>query len=151
MANVSGHPTVWSRETGALEKRDVWTALRRGFRGRCPRCGASGSNRQLGLFYRGVVRSPIRAHTTGAARISQIVLDRVVRAIGATPQEGRTIVFTDSRDDAAGTAAGVELNHFRDLVRQLATAELERTDTPLAILRRAAAEASVEWATKEEE
>jgi len=106
--------------------------------GRCPRCGASGSNRQLGLFYRGVVRSPIRAHTTGSARVVQIVLDRVVRSIGATPGEGRTIVFTDSRDDAAGTAAGVELNHFRDLVRQLATAELERTDSPLALLRRAA-------------
>jgi uncharacterized protein (DUF983 family) len=39
MENVSGHPIVWSRETGALEKRDVWTALKRGFRGRCPRCG----------------------------------------------------------------------------------------------------------------
>ena len=39
MANVSGDPIVWSRETGALEKRDVWTALKRGFRGRCPRCG----------------------------------------------------------------------------------------------------------------
>jgi uncharacterized protein (DUF983 family) len=39
MANVSGHPVVWSRETGAAEKRDVWTALKRGFRGRCPRCG----------------------------------------------------------------------------------------------------------------
>jgi DEAD/DEAH box helicase domain-containing protein len=107
---------------------------------RCPRCGASGSNRQLSLFYRGVVRSPIRAHTTGAARVTQIVLDRLVRSIGATPQEARTIVFTDSRDDAAGTAAGVELNHFRDLVRQLATGELERTDTPLALLRRAAAQ-----------
>jgi uncharacterized protein (DUF983 family) len=39
MENVSGHPIVWSRETGTLEKRDVWTALKRGFRGRCPRCG----------------------------------------------------------------------------------------------------------------
>ena len=39
MANVSGHPIVWSRETGALEKRNVWTALKRGFRGRRPRCG----------------------------------------------------------------------------------------------------------------
>jgi uncharacterized protein (DUF983 family) len=39
MENVSGHPIVWSRETGATEKRDVWTALKRGFRGRCPRCG----------------------------------------------------------------------------------------------------------------
>lgn len=108
--------------------------------GRCPRCGATGANRQLALFYRGIVRSPIRAHTTGAARISQIVIDRVVRSIGATPEEGRTIVFTDSRDDAAGTAAGVELNHFRDLVRQLATAELEGAEAPLTVLRRAAAE-----------
>lgn len=39
MANVSAPPIVWSRETAALEKRDVWTALKRGFRGRCPRCG----------------------------------------------------------------------------------------------------------------
>ena len=30
-------------------------------------------------------------------------------------------------------------NHFRDLVRQLATAELERTDSPLSLLRRASA------------
>lgn len=39
MENVSAHPIVWSRETGAAEKRNVWTALKRGFRGRCPRCG----------------------------------------------------------------------------------------------------------------
>src|SRR3981189_2421164 len=32
-------PTVWTRETGAIEKRDVWTAMKRGFRSRCPRCG----------------------------------------------------------------------------------------------------------------
>ena len=39
METVSAHPIVWSRDTGATEKRDVWTALKRGFRGRCPRCG----------------------------------------------------------------------------------------------------------------
>jgi uncharacterized protein (DUF983 family) len=30
---------IWSRETGLVEKRDVWAAMKRGFRGRCPRCG----------------------------------------------------------------------------------------------------------------
>jgi uncharacterized protein (DUF983 family) len=30
---------TWTRQTGLIEKRDVWTALKRGFRGRCPRCG----------------------------------------------------------------------------------------------------------------
>jgi uncharacterized protein (DUF983 family) len=30
---------VWTRETGLTEKRDVWTSIKRGLRGRCPRCG----------------------------------------------------------------------------------------------------------------
>src|SRR5271154_1653780 len=30
---------IWTRDTGLAEKRDVWTALKRGFRSRCPRCG----------------------------------------------------------------------------------------------------------------
>jgi uncharacterized protein (DUF983 family) len=39
METVGAHQIVWSRDTAATEKRDVWTALKRGFRGRCPRCG----------------------------------------------------------------------------------------------------------------
>lgn len=104
----------------------------------CPRCDTRGTNRDTGLFLRGVVRSPIRAHTTGAARVTQIVLDRVVRSISDDPRAGRTIVFTDSRDDAAGSAAGIELNHFRDLVRQLVTRQLEAHESPIALLRASA-------------
>ena len=39
METVSDRPIVWSQETAAKEKRDVWQAIKRGFRGRCPRCG----------------------------------------------------------------------------------------------------------------
>ena len=39
METVSPRPTVWSQETALKDKRDVWTAMKRGFRGRCPRCG----------------------------------------------------------------------------------------------------------------
>jgi uncharacterized protein (DUF983 family) len=39
METLSAHPIVWSRDTAPVEKRDVWAALKRGFRGRCPRCG----------------------------------------------------------------------------------------------------------------
>ena len=49
---------------------------------------------------------------------------RLVRSMGGTPAESRTILFTDSRDDAARTAAGVARNHFRDLVRHNADAIL---------------------------
>lgn len=39
METVGAATTVWTRETAAGEKRDLWSAMKRGFRGRCPRCG----------------------------------------------------------------------------------------------------------------
>jgi uncharacterized protein (DUF983 family) len=39
METVSTATKVWTRDQAIAEKRDVWTALKRGFRGRCPRCG----------------------------------------------------------------------------------------------------------------
>jgi uncharacterized protein (DUF983 family) len=39
MESLSARPVVWTRETAIAERRNVWTALKRGFRGRCPRCG----------------------------------------------------------------------------------------------------------------
>src|SRR3979411_3192477 len=35
----SAHAKVWPEDSAPEAKRDVWTALRRGLRGRCPRCG----------------------------------------------------------------------------------------------------------------
>ena len=39
METVSTATTVWTRDTVRGEKRDLWTAMKRGFRCRCPRCG----------------------------------------------------------------------------------------------------------------
>ena len=39
MVTASTATTVWTRDSVKGEKRDVWTAMRRGFRCRCPRCG----------------------------------------------------------------------------------------------------------------
>jgi len=39
MDTVNPATTVWTRETATGEKRDVWGSIKRGFRGRCPRCG----------------------------------------------------------------------------------------------------------------
>jgi len=38
METMSPANKIWSREAGAAEKRNLWSALTRGFRGRCPRC-----------------------------------------------------------------------------------------------------------------
>ncbi|MCZ4499986.1 MAG: rhlE 2 [Marmoricola sp.] len=85
---------------------------------RCPRCDSSGYNPGE-KFFAGDVRSSIRAHTSGAAQSTQLYLSQLVRSLGETPAESRTIVFTDSRDDAARTAAGIGLNHYRDVIRQM--------------------------------
>jgi uncharacterized protein (DUF983 family) len=39
MESMSAATKVWTRDSAPAEKRDVWTAMKRGFRGRCPRCG----------------------------------------------------------------------------------------------------------------
>jgi uncharacterized protein (DUF983 family) len=39
MVTASTATKVWTREAAIAEKRDVWTSIKRGFRGRCPRCG----------------------------------------------------------------------------------------------------------------
>jgi uncharacterized protein (DUF983 family) len=40
MESMSAHAKmVWAPESSPADKRNVWTALKRGWRGRCPRCG----------------------------------------------------------------------------------------------------------------
>ena len=39
METVSTATTVWTPNSAHAEKRNVWAAMKRGFRGRCPRCG----------------------------------------------------------------------------------------------------------------
>jgi len=39
METVTPATTVWTQDSAKSEKRDLWTAMKRGFRSRCPRCG----------------------------------------------------------------------------------------------------------------
>ena len=134
----SGTPTGWclSVSMKQAEPKDVAPALPT----RCPHCGQEGYNGDSRIFWRGEVRTPVRGHTTGIAQSTQLYLSQLVRSMGDTPAQSRTILFTDSRDDAARTAAGVARNHFRDLIRQLIRQVMdERPPDPLAVLRKAAA------------
>ena len=92
----------------------------------CPRCTSKQTQSPLAAFFRGRVRSPIRAHTSGTAQAAQFLLTELHRNTGETPAESKTIVFTDNRDDAAETAIASETNHFRDLTRQLLIRIIER-------------------------
>ena len=111
----------------------------------CPRCQMrGGSNRDAAVFFGGVVRSPIRAHTAGQSQVAQLAIAQVFRSTGSEASSSRTIVFTDSRDDAARTAAGVALNNYRDQVRQLVRQALVQDHDSVALLRRLIARAEME-------
>ncbi len=106
----------------------------------CVRCDQRTGQLEGASYFKGEVRSPIRAHTAGLAQSTQLLMTQLHRSMGTTVEDSRTIVFTDSRDDAARTASGTELNHFRDLVRQLTRQVLEQVEDPVDILRRGSAD-----------
>jgi DEAD/DEAH box helicase domain-containing protein len=107
---------------------------------RCPHCDSKGFNQDTDIFFSPMVRTPIRAHTTGTSQVTQILADRLVDELGSDAGAARTIVFTDSRDDAASSAAGLEYNHFRDLARQVLRQVIRpRQQRPIGALLRAAA------------
>ena len=86
----------------------------------CPCCSSSRHQFELSDgFFASSVKSPIRGLRTGLNATTQLIADRASASLGKTGEAAQMIVFTDSRDDAADVAAGLELNHFRDLVRQL--------------------------------
>ncbi|MGA8124537.1 MAG: helicase, partial [Mycobacterium sp.] len=105
---------------------------------RCPCCGYI--SRAKSNFRAGEIFSPIRGHAAGPAAAIQLYLSQLIRCLGLgrtgrdAIADAKTIVFTDSRDDAARTAAGVANNHHRDLVRQVVRQEISATPDPLAAL-----------------
>ncbi|MDQ1106071.1 DEAD/DEAH box helicase domain-containing protein [Nocardioides zeae] len=99
---------------------------------RCPSCGHRDMQQR---FRQGVVRSPIRAHTQGTDQAAQLLVSEATRAVSANERPDKTIVFTDSRDDAAETAIGLAQNGFADLLRQLLQKTFNAENDNVRILR----------------
>ncbi|MHA7286575.1 DEAD/DEAH box helicase [Arthrobacter sp. MDT3-44] len=71
-------------------------------------------------------RSPIRAMRTGFEKINQVLITELLQDL--EPENRKTIVFTDSRQDAAKLSSGISLRHYQDLLRLLLHAELAASD-----------------------
>lgn len=87
----------------------------------CPQCGDDWESWKSGPRAKPVedpkrTRSPIRTMRTGFEKVSQVLSDALLRQVG---DERKLVVFSDSRPDAAKLAAGLEMRHYQDLVRQL--------------------------------
>ena len=91
----------------------------------CPGCQMSKKqdSKKLGNVQ---VASPIAAHTGGMATATHLYVSQLLRSLRdsvSTPAEkeaiGKTIIFRDSRDEAARTSAGIAMVHHKDLIRQV--------------------------------
>ena len=81
---------------------------------KCPRCDADYRRRNLD--------TPLRLHRTGFQKACQVVAGALAREMplerGDKPGR-KLLIFTDSRQDAAKLASGMEQDHYRDMVRIL--------------------------------
>lgn len=102
------------------------------FPSRCPRCDADWGGSPIG--------SPVRTQRTGFQKIAQVLSDSLLRFIGsghgAGAESRKLVLFSDSRQDAAKLAAGMNMAHFLDALRQAEHDVLLRQGTGLAAFRR---------------
>ncbi|WP_068598608.1 DEAD/DEAH box helicase [Vaginella massiliensis] len=62
--------------------------------------------------------TPIHRHYTGVQKINQLMADGLMRSLQKKdPKSAKLVLFSDSRQAAAKLAAGIEMDHYKDLVR----------------------------------
>jgi hypothetical protein len=81
----------------------------------CPKCGTDYSFRPR----TGRASSPIRAFRTGVGKASQMVATELFELLHAIGAQAKSIVFSDSRQDAANQSLEIERLHLRDLRREI--------------------------------
>ncbi|MBO0593256.1 DEAD/DEAH box helicase [Cellulophaga sp. E16_2] len=87
----------------------------------CPSCNADYTTR---LY----TKSPIRSFRTGIARSNQVLSKELIYQL--EEKAPKLVGFSDSRQDAAKQAFGIEKEHFRDIVRMLFLECVEELSLP---------------------
>ena len=82
----------------------------------CPCCARSHTKNP----YR---KSPVRSFRTGFSKLAQILSKEIFYNLPRLANP-KLVVFSDSREDAASVANGIERNHYNDLVREALYDEL---------------------------
>jgi DEAD/DEAH box helicase domain-containing protein len=84
---------------------------------KCPRCDADYGGRK--------VPSPLRIHRTGFQKACQVIASGLLREMPTSKNQlknshssRKLVIFSDSRQDAAKLAAGMERDHYRDMIRK---------------------------------
>ncbi len=86
--------------------------------GVCPQCAADYSRRKFR-------RSPIRGFRTGFSKLTQLLSKELFYFLPEA-ETRKLVIFSDSREEAASLANGVERSHYLDLVREAMYDELAK-------------------------
>ncbi|MBE2188188.1 MAG: hypothetical protein IAE98_01860 [Candidatus Kapabacteria bacterium] len=88
----------------------------------CPCCGVNHQRRRNDSRKSKV--TPIRGFRTGFAKTTQMFAKELMYQLSNVESDRKLVVFSDSREDAAQIANGIERNHFTDLMREILVHEL---------------------------
>jgi DEAD/DEAH box helicase domain-containing protein len=88
----------------------------------CPSCGVNHQKRRQD--WKKKKTSSIRGFRTGFAKTTQMFAKELMYQLPDNEAERKLVVFSDSREDAAQIANGIERNHFSDLLRETLVSEL---------------------------
>ena len=87
----------------------------------CPACATDYSK------HKGSLKTPVRGFRTGFSKSIQIFAKETFHNLHDSNR--KLLVFSDSREEAARTANGIERSHYRDLVREAVYHELRKFTT----------------------
>lgn len=82
----------------------------------CCNCDYTETIRDNGTF------TPIFRHYTGVQKVNQLMADSLMhtmRKFSSNGDKPKLVLFSDSRQAAAKLAAGIEMDHYRDMVRAI--------------------------------
>jgi len=81
--------------------------------------------------------SPISKHATGVQKVNQVLADALIRVMKDEDNcNPKLVLFSDSRQAAAKLSAGIELDHYKDVLRQILVESLVDEAEILNILKK---------------
>lgn len=101
------------------------------FPNKCPQCEVAYQIKDKNSI------TPIRYHGTGLQKVNQILADSLIRSMKCAKEKNtKVVLFSDSRQSAAKLSAGIELDHFRDVLRWAILHALNGSNEIVCFLKR---------------
>ena len=104
----------------------------------CPNCGDLRDYKSERILVNGKEQAPstLRTSRTGLQKIIQIFTQTLQTTV-KEQSDRKTIIFSDSRQDAAKYAVGIQWSHYQDMIRLIAleAMKMQTEDEDLAIVR----------------